>query len=844
MTAASVSAVVLAAPEGGDDGFWQGSRLSSRFAWIAGALLAGAVAVGTAWVAYSDRQHYIHAEQRQLDLLARVLDEQATRTVETASVAMNGLANSPVLHRLPASADAAQANLAQALLGLPFVRSAAVVDLQGMVLASSTAGEAGLVVDTTRLGKMPAGERDVLGPLVPGRSLSGLQRSGATPSPQGVGFIPLMRQFRSDTGKPLLLVGLINPDAIATYQQLSLGDADKSAVVTTYTGDVLASSGAASHDPTRWLQSSRVFSALLPRKEFGSYTSDDDIVAYRTSRTRPMVTVVREPLSAAGRRWRDSALGFVIVGACAVGVIVGLTALASRSLRAREAARRLRDEAQARVAQSQHEMAVVMESVQELLFRTDVDGSITFVNARWAAWRGTGADNAIGRPLRDLFLQQHKAAVQELFQPSRGTAARSTQATAMTLDGRELLLEVAVVPLQMAGRLIGFAGSAVDITDRWEAEQQLQSHLALTTQLLELNPLPISMTDSKGRLVLVNQAWQDYKGLKRAAVIGRRLSEILRSEEVQMHAQGDRELLSNGGTLHLEARIRSADGSLRSTRVFKALVPEARGQAAGILCVLMDVTDFREAERVTREAKDALEETSRAKSEFVANMSHELRTPLQSIIGFSELGTLRGKDQPKLAGMFADIHAAGHRMLALVNDLLDVAKIESTVGTFHLERIDLRGPLRTVLQELEPLVDSRRLHLQTSLSSVPLVAKADPLRFQQLMRNVIANAIKFSPQGGTVEIVGEVSLTNELHFCVSDEGPGIPEDELACIFEAFVQSSKTKDGSGGTGLGLAICRKIAEAHGGRIHAENLPRGAAFHIFMPMRGYAETVPARL
>ena len=219
----------------------------------------------------------------------------------------------------------------------------------------------------------------------------------------------------------------------------------------------------------------------------------------------------------------------------------------------------------------------------------------------------------------------------------------------------------------------------------------------------------------------------------------------------------------------------------------------------------------------------------------------ELRTPLQSIIGFSELGAVRGRQHEKLAAMFTDIHAAGQRMLALVNDLLDVSKIESTVGTFHLERTDVRPLVREVVRELEPLLAARRLHVALTLSDVPLVAKVDPLRFQQVVRNVIANALKFSPERAAIDVVAELTADSRIALSVRDRGPGIPPAELEKIFEAFVQSSKTKQGSGGTGLGLAICRKIVEAHGGRIQAENAEGGGSrFTIWLPARGFAETV----
>jgi signal transduction histidine kinase len=167
------------------------------------------------------------------------------------------------------------------------------------------------------------------------------------------------------------------------------------------------------------------------------------------------------------------------------------------------------------------------------------------------------------------------------------------------------------------------------------------------------------------------------------------------------------------------------------------------------------------------------------------------------------------------------------------------------VGTFHLERIDLRGVIRPVLRELDPLLARSRLLLDVKLADVPLMAKADPLRFEQVIRNVVANAIKFSPPGGKITLTGRLDSKGQVHLVVRDQGPGIPEPELEHIFEAFVQSTKTKDGSGGTGLGLAICRKIVEAMSGQIYARNVEGGGtAFHIVLPARGQTETEPVPL
>ncbi len=238
-----------------------------------------------------------------------------------------------------------------------------------------------------------------------------------------------------------------------------------------------------------------------------------------------------------------------------------------------------------------------------------------------------------------------------------------------------------------------------------------------------------------------------------------------------------------------------------------------------------------------RSAQDA----ARTKAEFIANISHELRTPLQSILGFSELGLMRTQDQSRVSGMFSDIHTSGQRMLTLVNDLLDIAKIDSAFSEASFTKIDARQLVRDVETELAPLLRARAVTFDSRLPADPLMLHADILRIHQVLRNVIANALKFSSPGQKIIVGANVEVPGILHFFVQDEGCGIPQNELENIFEPFVQSTLTKDGSGGTGLGLAICRRIVQAHGGKIHAENIPEGGAiFHIELPMQTESERI----
>ena len=810
-----------------------------------------AAAVAVAALAFNDFHAARTNNEQHVAMLARVLEDQATRTVETAELALEALAGSPALDSAAADPQRMTEALNQALAGLSFLRGLAVVDAGGRVIASTQPGDAEIFVDLPRMGPALLPGQSAMGGLIAGRSLQSIRLRGEpSKAPSGVSYLPLLSSYKNQLGHSLILVALLNPDSLSNFQHLTLESESFESVVTSYDGQILATSGAAAMLAGQKVAYIPVFTQYLPRREHATYIGpgvlgQTQVLGFRASSTKPLVVIVEESYRTFCWRWFGEARALIGIGLTLIAMVLGLTFAVWRGVRTREAAQQAVDAAHARVAQNERELTVLMRSVQELIFRTDVRGVITYVNAHWTAFTGEDISGAIGKRLQDIVDPQSRQDVFQALDPGSSEGVRVCPVMARFPGGRDLMFQIAVVPLRVGGRVSGFAGSAVDVTERWVAQQQLQAQIAFQDLLLETSPLPISVTDAQGRVVQVNRAWEEYKGRPRDTVLGRELVSFLPPDEAKVHDSSNKQLLRWGGRTFVETKVLHGDGSRRETRVAKAAIADENGRVTGVLSILMDVSEFRAAERATEEARDAAEEASRAKSEFVANMSHELRTPLQSILGFAELGMLRSKSTPKLGGMFEDIHAAGQRMLTLVNDLLDVSKLESTVGTFHMERLDLRGVIRPVIRELEPLLGRNHLMLDVRMSDTPLVAKADPLRFQQVIRNVVANAIKFSPPGATITLEGRMDSKGQAHVMIQDEGPGIPEAELGSIFEAFVQSSKTKDGSGGTGLGLAICRKIVEAMGGQIYARNVPAsGAAFHIVLPARGQAETQPAPL
>jgi PAS domain S-box-containing protein len=807
-----------------------------------GILLILAVLVGTASLMWLEFRRTEAQDRKQLELLASVMESHASQVFDNTGLALDSLAKSLTTeNQTPAQLEAQQSYRLQ---GLPFLRSIAILNPEGQVLASTTASDRGGQVDLRRLTFAPVtDERVVVGPWVRGRTLTQDLRNAAVPA--GLGYIPVVRLVRLPSNAVVTLVAQINPDALATYQRqlMEAGHPGTQVMLALDNGTLLTQVGNDSLNLGSSLGTHPLFQGLLPAHK-GTYGplqtfQARSLGAWHSSNSQPLVAFVEQPYEATTRQWLAAMRGPLLFMAVALALIGLLTHASWRNARAKEVAQRERDEAQQETARREQELSILFKSVQELIFRTDAQGNIRFVNPRWHAITSQPAEMARGQHLRDVVHPDCRDDVDALFDTTLPPGVRMAQVRLTGPAGETRVLDISVVPLRdRSGQLRGFAGSAVDVTALLAAQQSLQEQLALTSQVLECNPLPICMTDTEGRLLSVNQAWESFMGLSRKSVLGMRNIDFLPKQEAQAYSAYHEQLLREGGRVRYEERMRRPDGSFRDVQVTKVLVTTNGKQPVGILTAKMDITEFRAA-------RDLAEEASRSKSEFVANISHELRTPLQSILGFSELGLARGRHQSKLASMFSDIHDAGQRMLVLVNDLLDIAKIESTVGAFHFERADVRDLIEEVAAEMELLLDRKRLGLGLRLGRMPLIAKVDPARFQQVVRNVLSNAIKFSPEDSLIDITAEVSNDHSIHIQVRDQGPGIPPAELETVFQAFVQSSKTRDGSGGTGLGLAICRKIVEAHGGRIHATNGPDGGTiFHITLLTAGYTDTMPAPL
>jgi PAS domain S-box-containing protein len=409
-----------------------------------------------------------------------------------------------------------------------------------------------------------------------------------------------------------------------------------------------------------------------------------------------------------------------------------------------------------------------------------------------------------------------------------------------TADGRAL--EVHTRPLPGGGVVRTYT----DVTRYTRAQEALALKEAQLRALVDAVPDLVWLKDPDGRYRLSNPAHGAHHGLAESQVVGRSSRELFGPEIGDRHEVTDRLALAAADPVVFEDRMTDAAGVARDFELVKVAMRDADGRCIGLLGIARDITQRKAAEAALIAAKDTAEASERLKAEFLANMSHEIRTPLNAVIGLSEL-LLAARLAPTERRFAEAIRTSGGALLALINDILDFSKIES--GHLDLERVpvDLAACAETVLEIASAPALAKGLELLLWVDpALPPLVWGDATRLQQVLLNLVSNAVKFTAEGEVLVTLERRALPegpDMLHVTVRDTGIGIAADRMDRLFQAFSQiDASTTRKYGGTGLGLAICRRLAALMGGGIWVTSEPgQGSSFHVELPCEPVAGATP---
>lgn len=344
--------------------------------------------------------------------------------------------------------------------------------------------------------------------------------------------------------------------------------------------------------------------------------------------------------------------------------------------------------------------------------------------------------------------------------------------------------------------------------------------------------------DRRGDLVLANSAFAKLLGKPAESLLGLQATDLAWAQEDETNPvyPWTRALSTGEPTRGDMVGFYDESGERRSFIVNCSPVGGSKGKVGGVLISMDDVTLLEEKEVQLRQSMKVAEEANQAKSNFLSNMSHEIRTPMTAILGFTEVlkrGTV--KTESERVKHLNTISNSGQHLLELINDVLDLSKVES--GLMETESIATRAATisHEVTKVMRVKADEKGIDLNLSIDTeLPEIIQSDPSRLRQIVTNLVSNAIKFTVSGGVTVRISADRATQQLHIAVIDTGIGMNDKQLACIFEEFTQAdSSITRRFGGTGLGLSISRKLAEAMGGSISVTSVPdTGSTFLITLP------------
>ncbi|TVP57087.1 MAG: response regulator [Gemmatimonadales bacterium] len=545
-----------------------------------------------------------------------------------------------------------------------------------------------------------------------------------------------------------------------------------------------------------------------------------------------------------GHLWAAGLL-VLAVGIAAFGLTTGVLADARREpalrrslMKARaEAAReaRSRSESERRSGETERSLYGLLDEAQDLVQSIDSEGRFQYVNARWTKRVGYSIDELSDRTLLDLLHPSSKAAVRDAMRRvEKGDSLTDVPMTLEARDGSLVACSASLNARLVEGRPVAILSILRDRSSERKAEEELKHFQANLQAVFESTGDAIWSVDRQHRLITFNTAYALILEVitGRSPKVGDPLGALVSPDALSwFRSCYDRAL---AGTRFTAVREERVDGQVRTFDLYFNPIEGAKGGPSGVVVFSRDVTRRRKVEEALRRAKKDAEEASRTKSQFLANMSHELRTPLNSIIGFANILLKKHGEsmEDRERGYMERILVNGKHLLTLINEILDLSKIEAGRMELQIESVDLRRLVRETVSQLESQVSGTKVDLRWEVEGDPAPFRTDLGKLKQVLINLVANALKFTEEGSvTLRVCTEADGRTPARIEVQDTGIGIPQDRLDAIFHAFQQAdSGTARRFGGTGLGLTISRSLCTLMGYELEVESeVGEGSSFSI---------------
>ena len=360
----------------------------------------------------------------------------------------------------------------------------------------------------------------------------------------------------------------------------------------------------------------------------------------------------------------------------------------------------------------------------------------------------------------------------------------------------------------------------------------LRKHEGKYRSLFEQSNDAIMVLDPDGLILDANPRTYELLGYEKEKLGDHHLSDFSPEGNAPDAMDVLKEALESG-SVNSEVQMKLSNGRVIDADISSSIIDKENNT---VQAIVRDITEKKRSEKVILAAKLEAETASRTKSEFIAIMSHELRTPLTSIIGFSDvmLEGIVGELNEKQHHYLVNISNSGNHLLEIINDILDLSKVEAGKMELEFQLLDVPEALREMQNLIAPLSAKMDISLEVSVDSNLSQIYADRLAFKQILYNLVGNAIKFTPEGGNIAING-ILCGDMARFSVSDNGIGIAREDQDAIFQTFTQVDSSHDRKyGGSGLGLSLVKKFVEMHGGSIWVESeLGKGSDFYFEIPV-----------